>query len=116
MQWLLSPINNRVQSLSFPSPSRASWAVSPLSYIPILLYFPTVFQWAQVAPALNRDRTAWPYVQPHNPLIVYSTCEYHNNMLGCLNLDRSEEHTSELQSQSNLVCRLLLEKKNKTES
>src|SRR2546430_7549045 len=27
---------------------------------------------------------------------------------------RSEEHTSELQSQSNLVCRLLLEKKNTT--
>src|SRR2546430_8849200 len=31
-----------------------------------------------------------------------STCRY-----------RSEEHTSELQSQSNLVCRLLLEKKKK---
>src|SRR6266478_3188075 len=28
-------------------------------------------------------------------------------------LKRSEEHTSELQSQSNLVCRLLLEKKKK---
>src|SRR2546430_8998085 len=28
---------------------------------------------------------------------------------------RSEEHTSELQSQSNLVCRLLLEKKNTEE-
>src|SRR5688572_31081305 len=28
-------------------------------------------------------------------------------------LGRSEEHTSELQSQSNLVCRLLLEKKNR---
>src|SRR2546430_10250007 len=27
-------------------------------------------------------------------------------------IGRSEEHTSELQSQSNLVCRLLLEKKN----
>src|SRR5438046_4595523 len=27
---------------------------------------------------------------------------------------RSEEHTSELQSLTNLVCRLLLEKKNKT--
>src|SRR2546430_15169678 len=27
------------------------------------------------------------------------------------NAERSEEHTSELQSQSNLVCRLLLEKK-----
>src|SRR5438270_2676250 len=29
--------------------------------------------------------------------------------------DRSEEHTSELQSQSNLVCRLLLEKKKTNE-
>src|SRR2546427_2328117 len=29
---------------------------------------------------------------------------------------RSEEHTSELQSQSNLVCRLLLEKKKPAES
>src|SRR5699024_12129551 len=28
--------------------------------------------------------------------------------------DRSEEHTSELQSRFDLVCRLLLEKKNKT--
>src|SRR2546430_15816672 len=36
------------------------------------------------------------------------------NVLGGLLL-RSEEHTSELQSQSNLVCRLLLEKK-KTET
>src|SRR5205085_8380376 len=32
---------------------------------------------------------------------------------GICDLDRSEEHTSELQSQSNLVCRLLLEKKKK---
>src|SRR2546427_1946867 len=30
-------------------------------------------------------------------------------------MKRSEEHTSELQSQSNLVCRLLLEKKKKTD-
>src|SRR5256885_13093635 len=29
------------------------------------------------------------------------------------NVSRSEEHTSELQSPCNLVCRLLLEKKNK---
>src|SRR2546427_1447231 len=37
---------------------------------------------------------------------------------GCVSADqsagRSEEHTSELQSQSNLVCRLLLEKKKNT--
>src|SRR5688572_31774870 len=31
----------------------------------------------------------------------------------CSSCSRSEEHTSELQSQSNLVCRLLLEKKKK---
>src|SRR2546427_9250841 len=31
-------------------------------------------------------------------------------------LPRSEEHTSELQSQSNLVCRLLLEKKKKQDN
>src|SRR5690606_40807870 len=33
------------------------------------------------------------------------------NELGLRVLDRSEEHTSELQSRENLVCRLLLEKK-----
>src|SRR2546430_9260443 len=37
------------------------------------------------------------------------TCSHHTETEG----DRSEEHTSELQSQSNLVCRLLLEKKKK---
>src|SRR5690606_40821856 len=31
---------------------------------------------------------------------------------GVLVIERSEEHTSELQSRENLVCRLLLEKKN----
>src|SRR2546430_9228070 len=48
-------------------------------------------------------------------------------VLGCLlvlltvcllstSVTRSEEHTSELQSQSNLVCRLLLEKKKKNKT
>src|SRR5690625_5742480 len=36
-------------------------------------------------------------------------------MLSGLTPRRSEEHTSELQSRGHLVCRLLLEKKNKTE-
>src|SRR5688572_31274802 len=36
----------------------------------------------------------------------------HNNFFDMRAQQRSEEHTSELQSQSNLVCRLLLEKKN----
>src|SRR5438034_3965342 len=34
-------------------------------------------------------------------------------VMPCLNEARSEEHTSELQSHSDLVCRLLLEKKKK---
>src|SRR2546430_11417998 len=36
--------------------------------------------------------------------------------LSALGYERSEEHTSELQSQSNLVCRLLLEKKKKRQA
>src|SRR2546430_5179077 len=36
-----------------------------------------------------------------------------NKALDRISQFRSEEHTSELQSQSNLVCRLLLEKKKK---
>src|SRR5690606_17250540 len=36
-----------------------------------------------------------------------------NRLRAILGLDRSEEHTSELQSRENLVCRLLLEKKKK---
>src|SRR2546430_6684573 len=54
---------------------------------------------------------------------TYSVSEYagflvpvlaHNGNWSFAPLARSEEHTSELQSQSNLVCRLLLEKKKKT--
>src|SRR2546427_12178176 len=37
----------------------------------------------------------------------------HSGPMPALSATRSEEHTSELQSQSNLVCRLLLEKKKK---
>src|SRR3989454_7425569 len=40
-------------------------------------------------------------------------CGSANNILAAPQMIRSEEHTSELQSPCNLVCRLLLEKKNK---
>src|SRR2546430_4436894 len=47
----------------------------------------------------------------HGLLRLY--LKYHNDapVIRALQRVRSEEHTSELQSQSNLVCRLLLEKK-----
>src|SRR5206468_10667490 len=40
-------------------------------------------------------------------------CGFQVHVLKATNAGRSEEHTSELQSRSDLVCRLLLEKKKK---
>src|SRR2546427_9585795 len=63
-------------------------------------------------PILNIEDTA-EVVQfdPHKLTVVHrwhiAPCEEPSGLA----MDRSEEHTSELQSQSNLVCRLLLEKK-----
>src|SRR2546430_6433523 len=45
---------------------------------------------------------------PHASGCVFSGCSASGSLR---RHTRSEEHTSELQSQSNLVCRLLLEKK-----
>src|SRR5688572_32264699 len=41
------------------------------------------------------------------------TADEYRSECRAIRVRRSEEHTSELQSQSNLVCRLLLEKKKK---
>src|SRR5688572_32715915 len=49
----------------------------------------------------DAHRTVFTRVRPRHPLFRR------------VKRERSEEHTSELQSQSNLVCRLLLEKKKK---
>src|SRR2546421_8054363 len=40
--------------------------------------------------------------------------DHRPHLVGPARVGRSEEHTSELQSRSDLVCRLLLEKKKKT--
>src|SRR5690242_15361432 len=47
------------------------------------------------------------------PVTVKTRLGWDNNSLNIEEVARSEEHTSELQSHVNLVCRLLLEKKNK---
>src|SRR5438093_13098793 len=49
-------------------------------------------------------------VNGRDPSGLYS-CELYSSYFVCHREDRSEEHTSELQSLTNLVCRLLLEKK-----
>src|SRR2546427_2128248 len=58
----------------------------------------------------------------HKPVIIRSAVDprktsspaIDRQVRDALKNGRSEEHTSELQSQSNLVCRLLLEKKKKS--
>src|SRR5688572_32240200 len=49
----------------------------------------------------------------HTSDFLSLTSSEHAEIARLLQASRSEEHTSELQSQSNLVCRLLLEKKKK---
>src|SRR2546427_5022037 len=55
-----------------------------------------------------------PYVMPHMPEGVKEGVLKGMYRFRASENKRSEEHTSELQSQSNLVCRLLLEKKKNT--
>src|SRR5256886_7784524 len=52
------------------------------------------------------------WVAQHGPRAVFRSGDEGGQLRHLGQLARSEEHTSELQSQSNLVCRLLLEKKN----
>src|SRR2546428_5623615 len=61
--------------------------------------------------------TLFPYTTLFRSLFVHQlrreclSCERGDCSLKPVPHDRSEEHTSELQSRSDLVCRLLLEKK-----
>src|SRR5689334_24717729 len=62
--------------------------------------------------------TLFPYttlfrsVVSYSPVRIRRSTNPHETILSCDFVDRrSEEHTSELQSQFHLVCRLLLEKK-----
>src|SRR5690606_41762869 len=54
-------------------------------------------------------------IDGNNIIEVYSTIEKYARKMR-KKPHRSEEHTSELQSRENLVCRLLLEKKKKNEA
>src|SRR2546430_7068796 len=73
-----------------------------------LFPYTTLFRSLRARPALARQaRGGLPQVHRHRRQRALRAGER------VLHLRRSEEHTSELQSQSNLVCRLLLEKKKK---
>src|SRR2546421_6113343 len=60
--------------------------------------------------------TLFPYTTLFRSVVIMLTSAgFRGDAARCRNLgiQRSEEHTSELQSRSDLVCRLLLEKKKK---
>src|SRR5690606_40239093 len=68
------------------------------------------------------DGTSDAFAAPHSPRTSHAAISRRRSQPGqlchsllgmqCPEGRRSEEHTSELQSRENLVCRLLLEKKN----
>src|SRR5262249_59610878 len=102
-------------------PRPSSHALSSCSFRPPLLFpFPLPFFFLMIRrpprstlfpyTTLFRSKSASP---PSRVRRRSSSVQYHGPraMLRCLT--RSEEHTSELQSLTNLVCRLLLEKKKK---
>src|SRR5688572_31020282 len=60
-------------------------------------------------PAMNRPTISMAETARKNRMPMFRSATPRPGANGM----RSEEHTSELQSQSNLVCRLLLEKKKK---
>src|SRR5436309_12156091 len=67
-----------------------------------LLPYTTLFRSSDISPSSRRrDRTMAGCAMRRCPKYIGPSAE------------RSEEHTSELQSRENLVCRLLLEKKKK---
>src|SRR2546427_4613781 len=65
---------------------------------PYTTLFRSLLDFDGAAPALVQNNADW--------LVKQSLVDFLRDVE-----ERSEEHTSELQSQSNLVCRLLLEKK-----
>src|SRR2546430_12386905 len=96
-----------------------------------LFPYTTLFRSLQIVPRLHflphglvdRLQPAGDMLDPLHHLLTWNlhTVTFPKNMLQTIEREmiikarqqkvRSEEHTSELQSQSNLVCRLLLEKK-----
>src|SRR2546430_13240496 len=90
-----------VSAVAFTSRASAQAAATP-SAGPIVVHAPGI-SWADGPPSLPRGAQF--------ALLEGNPAEAVPLTLRLKFPPRSEEHTSELQSQSNLVCRLLLEKK-----
>src|SRR2546430_12322274 len=77
-----------------------------------LFPYTTLFRSSPVSAGAMESATPSAFASTRRTIVPPSDCEAYTAPRGP-SARRSEEHTSELQSQSNLVCRLLLEKKKK---
>src|SRR2546427_8862273 len=77
----------------------------------------TLFPYTTLFRSLNGEKTWMSLADVADHFLVFAWTDAAKQKQrdhgGYQKMIRSEEHTSELQSQSNLVCRLLLEKKKK---
>src|SRR5690606_40971880 len=94
---------SRLPLHSFFGLRRAPWS-TPFPYTTLFRSVVSLIQIAMVAFMVQRDVEVDNITIKQDPLVRYPMANYLVNR-------RSEEHTSELQSRENLVCRLLLEKK-----
>src|SRR5688572_30003868 len=103
--------SDHTEGMSYLStlPKRVVNVYMPLSVIVVVLLFP--FYWMVMTAVKPKEHLL--DLDTHNPYYTLAPTFEHIRDLLCSKVGRSEEHTSELQSQSNLVCRLLLEKKKK---
>src|SRR2546427_5978784 len=72
-------------------------------------YFVHESSYVDEGATVGRGTKIWHFCHVMPGAVIGERCNLGQNVV----VMRSEEHTSELQSQSNLVCRLLLEKKKK---
>src|SRR2546430_6363879 len=102
---LSSPVADATgMAISSNKSARPAWERSAESWLPALLLAPGTRETSLPSSLASRTRRPAGIGTRTQPSFKTSTVK----------LARSEEHTSELQSQSNLVCRLLLEKKKHT--
>src|SRR2546430_4008837 len=73
----------------------------------------TLFPYTTLFRSLSKAADVGELLRAVSQMLEFGEFVYAQACLGQAGNARSEEHTSELQSQSNLVCRLLLEKKKK---
>src|SRR2546429_118981 len=102
MAWSCSGAN-AVRYPAFPSGNKAS-----RRYIVIAASRPID---TKLKNAASKASSRWTGFSKTNKIMSRATAQISRNNSAAI---RSEEHTSELQSRLHLVCRLLLEKKKKT--